>query len=197
MISTTPEALGELSEQIAKGDVDALKQVFEAFAGMALAVAVRIVKNRAEAEEVVQDSFIQMWNSATRYEPQRASIATWIMSIVKSRAIDRIRSNDTRARLAESITLESTPLSEDNNVGEQLDGRRAAHHVQGLLSTLPTEQREVLELAYFQGLSHQEISSRTSLPLGTVKTRVRRATLKLAELVRETHGSTTNSAITR
>lgn len=184
MTALTTEALGKLSERIAKGDVDALKIVFESFAGMALAVAVRIVKNRAEAEEVVQESFMQMWKTATRYEPRRASLSTWIVSIVKSRAIDRLRANGTHARIAETVAQESSDVSDEMSVSEQLDSRRSAQQVQGLLAALPLEQREVLELAYFQGLSHQEISTRTSLPLGTVKTRVRRATLKLAEIVK-------------
>ena len=173
-----------LSERIAKGDVEALKEVFDAFAGVALAVAVRIVKDRAEAEDVVQESFMQMWRSATRYEPQRAQLSTWIISIVKSRAIDRLRARGTQMRLADSIALEAQERAAEPHSDEELHSRRSAHQVQGLLSALPSEQREVLELAYFQGLSHQEIAKHTLLPLGTVKTRVRRATLKLAELLK-------------
>lgn len=184
MSALDPEALRALSDRLAQGDAEALEQVFKAFGGMALAVALRVLKDRAEAQEVVQESFVQMWKTATRYEPQRASLGAWILSIVKSRALDRLRANGAQARMAMSLEQQVNGVSDVPSPFEQLQTRRAVHQMQGLLSALPKEQREALELAYFQGLSHQEISTRTALPLGTVKTRVRRATQTLAEMLK-------------
>ena len=142
-----------LLDRIVRGDERALAELYERFAPRAFGVARRVLRNDAEAEELVQDTFVEVWRSATRYDPRRAAPERWILTMVRTRAIDRLRQNGARGRLREA------------------------------LATLPPEQRVVLEHAYDLGLSQSEIAEATGTPLGTVKTRMRTAMMKLADLL--------------
>ncbi len=171
--------LRALSDRLAKGDASALKEVFALFVSSAYAVALRITKNRQDAEEVVQETFLEVWQRAHRYQPERGSLNTWILAIARSRAIDRLRHLKARQSAVERSLQQPAPDLEPTE-SERDRARLRAH-----LETLPLEQRTALELAYFHGLSQNEIAQRTSTPLGTVKTRVRLATHRLAELFNE------------
>ncbi len=157
-------------------------ELYSRFAPRAFGVARRVLRSDAEAEEVVQESFLEVWRTATRYDPRRAAPERWILTIVRTRAIDRLRQHGARQRMSESISREPSPppaSSADARVSEAREARR----LREALAQLPAAQREVLEQAYDQGLTQSEIASATGTPLGTVKTRMRIGMLKLAELL--------------
>ncbi|HVT39742.1 MAG TPA: sigma-70 family RNA polymerase sigma factor [Gemmatimonadaceae bacterium] len=174
-----------LVARMGAGDEQALGLFYDRWEHTVRTTAVRMVTDSMEAEDVVEDVFWQAWRQASRFDPARGGAGTWLLTIARSRALDRLRSMR-RSRddagiddLVESgseqlASVESSPI-EDVERGERSQIIREA------LRTLPAEQRESLELAYFEGLSQSEIAERTGLPLGTVKTRMRLALQKLRE----------------
>lgn len=165
-----------------RGEESALGELYARFAPRAFGVARRVLRSDAEAEEVVQDSFLEVWRTVTRYDPRRAAPERWILTIVRTRAIDRLRQHGARQRMAETISREPTPPpppAADTRVNDARDARR----LRDALQQLPDAQRVVLEQAYDQGLTQSEIATATDTPLGTVKTRMRIGMLKLAELL--------------
>lgn len=178
----------ELVKQLALGSSDAMRAIHARCGARAFAIALRLLRSRADAEEVLQEAFLEVWRRAREYDASRGGLETWVVTIVRTRAIDRLRSLGSQARIAEDAAREAPP--EDD--GSPQPAEVASQHeeqarVAAALRTLPAEQREVLELAYFEGLSQQEISTRTGTPLGTVKTRTRLAMEKLAALLRDVH----------
>lgn len=175
----TPRPEQGVLERLAKGDGAALRTLFDAHGGQALAVALRVLRNAAEAEEVVQETFVEVWKRAAQYDGSRGGAQAWILTIARTRAIDRLRTRDSAHRTALSAASEpgtaraAVPL-------ELAEQRQDRERVASALETLPTEQRTAVELAYFEGLTHKEISEKTQTPLGTVKTRMRLALEKLA-----------------
>jgi RNA polymerase sigma-70 factor (ECF subfamily) len=168
--------------QVAEGERQALRWVYDRYAARCMAVALRILRSSSEAEEVVQETFVDVWRRAPEYEAARGSPQAWIATICRTRAIDRLRSRAANARVI-------TQLQIDPPVGpspvEAAERRQIREQIESALSRLPPEQRKVLELAYFEGLSQSEIASRTGEALGTVKTRVRLGMEKLAVLLAE------------
>lgn len=173
----------ELVRRMSAGDTQALAQFYERWSRPVHALVVQLVRDPDDADDVVEDAFYQAWRQASRYEPSRGAVSTWIVTIARSRALDRLRS---RRRLREEPLTPVTLLDEltdasspDPSAGAEEAEVRA--RVAVALRELPPEQREVLELAYFRGLSQTEIAERTGQPLGTVKTRTRLAGQKLRE----------------
>jgi RNA polymerase sigma-70 factor (ECF subfamily) len=153
-------------------------------ASRAFAACLRLLPSRADAEEVLQEAFLEVWRRARDFDPERGGLETWVTTIARTRAIDRLRSLGTAARVAEGVVhhpppTSATPLAPDDALGMGQDRVR----VRAAIRTLPPEQREVVELAYFEGLSQREIAERTGHPLGTVKTRARLALEKLADVL--------------
>ena len=147
-----------------------------------MGVALRVLRERADAEEVLQETFIEVWRRAREYAPSRGSVEAWLLTIARTRAIDRLRSRAARGRMAEAVSAE--PAQAVPKLPDMLSATAEdAMRVQAALCALPVEQRMALELAYWEGLSQTEIATRTGQPLGTVKTRVRLALLKLARLL--------------
>ena len=141
-----------------------------------------MLRNDAEAEDLVQDTFVEVWRSATRYDPRRAAPERWILTMIRTRAIDRLRQNGARGRLRDNLMGEpKLEVSQAPDV--QVAASREAKRLREALATLPAEQRLVLEQAYDAGLSQSEIAEATGTPLGTVKTRMRIAMMKLADLL--------------
>jgi len=167
--AATEEA--QIVRRMAAGDAEALSQLYDRYAGMLQALADRVLHRVGDAEEVVQEVFLQAWRQAGRYDPGRSSVSTWLVLITRSRSIDRLRSRKvkdktlTAARQEETRTHTSPQGARDVLMSE----RRARLNAEML--ALPDEQREVLELAFYQGLTQREISESTGVPLGTVKTR--------------------------
>jgi RNA polymerase sigma-70 factor (ECF subfamily) len=173
-----------LSDRLARGDRQALGQLYSRYAGLVFGVALRVVKDRALAEELVQDTFLEAWRRATQYDAARATPAAWLVTIAKSRAIDRTRTATAAERA--STAASHTPVEPTEGLESLLDLARSRVVLEAHLSRLPPEQRLVLELAWRDGLSQSEIASKANLPLGTVKTRTRLAMLELSAAVRAT-----------
>jgi RNA polymerase sigma-70 factor (ECF subfamily) len=173
----------ELVARMSAGDESALAQLYDRWSRTVYTLVVHLVRDGDDAEDVVEEAFWQAWRQASRYESSRGELATWLLTIARSRSLDRLRAR--RRRREEPLT---PVLLGDADVaaGESDPARRAElgerrERVAGALRDLPAEQRQVLELAYFAGLSQAEIADRTGQPLGTVKTRTRLAAQKLRE----------------
>ncbi len=173
-----------LVQRIAQGDKDAFAQLYDRFSRPLYATAVRVVNDPAEAQDVVHDVFVTLWEKATTFENGRGTAFAWALTLVRNRAIDRVRM---RRRRAELLTA-SVPADlgyDENNSGPAADDSAAlgdqARAVRAAVATLPLEQKRALELAFFGGLTQQEIADQLSEPLGTVKARIRRALLKLRD----------------
>ena len=171
----------ELLARVARGDRAALAALYQALAGQALAVALRVLGSRADAEEVLQDAFVEVWTRARSFDAERGGARAWVLAIARNRAIDRLRRRGAVARLVTGAANE--PTASGTTPLEMVEQRQARDKIQAALRELSPEQRQVLELGYFEGLSQSEIAARLDEPLGTVKTRVRAALQKLAELV--------------
>ena len=184
----TPEEEA-LVERLKAGSEGALAELFERYAGMLLGLAQRILGKTAEAEEVVQEVFLQIWRQIGRYDPTRAAMSTWLVMITRSRAIDRLRTRRVAERTATAAHLEKPSLHESpRGAGAVLREERRSR-LDGELAKLPAAQRRVLEMAFFGGMTQSEIADRTGIPLGTVKTRtllaMKKLRIALAEDIRE------------
>jgi RNA polymerase sigma-70 factor (ECF subfamily) len=170
-----------LLSRVAMGDGAALRALYDRCAPRALAIAQRVLGGRGEAEEVVQETFLQVWKQAGGYDAERGGAMAWVATIARTRAIDRLRSRAATGR-AES-RLEEVDPPPAPAPAEAAEQRQLRERVRGALAALPAEQRSVLELAYYQGLTQSEIAARLGHPLGTVKTRVRLGLAKLGSLL--------------
>ena len=179
----TASADESLFRRVAERDSQALRVLYDRCAGVALGMALRILRNRTEAEDVVQEAFLEAWKRAGTFDARRGSATAFVLSIARSRALDRVRSRGSSDRALASLGREDeTPVPLPI---ESAEHRQDRDRIQAALATLPPEQRQVLELAYFEGLTQREIAERLSDPLGTVKTRARLALEKLAALLGE------------
>ncbi len=186
----------DLLERVARGDRDAVMALYDRFAPVLLAVALRIVGARSEAEDVVQEVFSRAWREAPIFDRTRGSAAAWLVTLTRNRSIDSVRARKRRDRHEEDQTREEPLVIEAPTTPEVsvVDAERAAA-VRVALESLRREQRVVLELAYFSGLSHSEIAERLGQPLGTVKTRIAQAVKRLREeLARFGPGASTPSS---
>jgi RNA polymerase sigma-70 factor, ECF subfamily len=177
----------ELLRRVARGDVAALRVLYDEHASRALTIANRILRDSTEAEDVVQETFIDLWRRSAQFDSTRGGAAAWIVTIARSRAIDRLRASGTAGRAIAGVATSPELLlaSQVPPPHEAEERRRDEERVAGALATLPPEQREAIELAYFEGLTQSEIATQTGRPLGTVKMRVKLAIAKLAALLRE------------
>jgi len=168
-----------LIRQIASGDQDALGSLYDSTNRAVFGLIVRVLNDPSAAEEVVLEVYTQVWRQAANYDPRRGTPSAWLLTIARSRAIDRFRATDQTRRRQEPLSTVETARSDDADPEESASEAERRELVRGALESLPPEQREVIELAYFSGLSHSEIAARCSLPLGTVKTRTRLAMVRL------------------
>jgi RNA polymerase sigma-70 factor (ECF subfamily) len=173
----------DLISRVAARDAGALRKLYDRFASRVMAVAVRVLGSPAEAEEVVQDAFVEVWRRAEQFDASRGAASTWITSIARNRAIDRVRTRGAQARASEGAEHEAQAQPARPTPLEDVEQVQARTRIEEALKTLPAEQRLVIELAYFEGLSQSEIAAKTGDPLGTVKGRVRSAMEKLAALL--------------
>src|SRR5262245_6419453 len=157
--------------RIAAGDHKALGELYDLFAGLAYGLALRILRDRTEAEDVVQEVFVQMWRQASRYDAGRGSPEAWVCTMTRTRAIDRLR----RRAARREEPGDAMPLAAQTPATEETLAVRKA------LDGLSEDQRRALELAYYEGLTQSEIADRLGEPLGTVKTRIRTAMIRLRE----------------
>jgi RNA polymerase sigma-70 factor (ECF subfamily) len=171
---------GRLIRAMAQGDLSALADFYDRYATLIFGLAARVTGNAADAEEVLQDVFIQAWSEAARYAPGRGSPRTWLLTIARSRAIDRRRR---RRRDEGAMPSSEETLDPRDGPGGDLEERERREAVRKALGLLPPEQRAAIELAYFQGLTHVEIAMQTGDPVGTVKGRLRLGIEKLRGLL--------------
>lgn len=171
----------ELITLIASGEKDALEEFYNRHAPSVFSLARYMLRDHTRAEEVTQDIFLNLWLKASTYNPQRGKPKAWFMSIAHHRVIDQIRARKRSDQASDNVSHELLDLHPSPLLGteEQAHRNLTREHILTELATLPKEQREVIVLAYFEGYSQSEIASISSLPLGTVKTRIRLAMQKL------------------
>ena len=172
----------ELLAAMARGEKSALARLYDQLSGPLYSLAFRVLNDASEAQDVIQDVFLQMWHKAGAYEHARGSVFTWAATLTRNRAIDRVRMRKRRAELlADSAPdLQPSSPSVDDSAGT-LWAQEKAGAVRAALATLAPEQQRAVELAFFGGLTQQEIAARLNEPLGTIKARIRRGLLKLRE----------------
>jgi RNA polymerase sigma-70 factor (ECF subfamily) len=173
----------ELIARMAQGDREAFSRFYDAFAPLAFGVIRRILQQPGDAEDVLQEVFWEIWRLAGRYEPARGAPAAWVLTRARSRAIDRLRSLRSRDEVGVEA-IDTVATTQRTDTGADPATRVPDHElVRGVLGNLQPPQREVVELAFFGGLSHTEIAARLGQPLGTVKTRMRAALRRMRELL--------------
>lgn len=169
-----PEARDrDLMERVRHGDDEAFRGLFHRYAPSARALAQRVVRQPHLAEEIVQEAFLAVWKDPTAYDGERGSVKSWLMRMVHHRAVDLVRREEAHRRRAEAAIPEALEEQADHAdaVVDELGVPELRRTVQAALADLPPEQREVLEMMYFDGLTQSRIAETTGIPLGTVKSR--------------------------
>ena len=171
----------DLLRAVAQGDEESLAAIYDRYRTILFGLLFRILGNRAEAEDILQEVFVQVWQRARDFDENRGKAFTWLVTLARSRAIDRLRSLGSRSRTIEAATKESADAVGDA-IEDAINNERG-EVVRAALKELPEEQRAALLMAYFDGFSQSEIAERTNTPLGTVKTRMRTGMTKLREVL--------------
>jgi RNA polymerase sigma-70 factor (ECF subfamily) len=166
-----------LLTSIQSGDQDAMARFFRRYASMVYSVAVRVLKDSGDAEDVVQEIFVQVWKNPGAFVSGRGSLGGWLMVVARNRAIDMLR----RRRPSDPVELFALPSS--TNLANEAERSALMEKIRIAMVALPAEQLKSVELAFFEGLSHSEIAQKTGDPLGTVKTRIRLALLSLRKVL--------------
>ena len=176
-------AQARLLAAMASGDKTALAGLYDSLSRPLYSLALRVTNDSSEAQDIIQDVFLQMWNKASSYDSSRGSVFGWAATLTRNRAIDRVRMRKRRAELlAESgPELQPAPIAGESDSAASLWLQEKAGAVRAALTQLAPEQRKAIELAFFSGLTQLEIADRLKEPLGTIKARIRRGLLKLRE----------------
>ena len=170
---------------VARSDDEALAELYDRYGRPAYALAVRIVRDPALAQDAVQDAFLTAWRTAASFDPARGTAATWLLTLVHRRAVDVVRREDRRR----ASPLEDAPVASGEATDEAAEVRMERRRVQAALSVLTPAEREALELAYYGGLSQSEIADRLGVPIGTVKSRMFAGLARLRDELGEAGGS--------
>jgi RNA polymerase sigma-70 factor (ECF subfamily) len=174
----------DLMARVANGDQAAFEQLYEQSSSLLFTLVFRIVGNQGDAADLLQEVYLEVWRKASNYDRARGTPMAWLVTLARSRAIDRVRALGSRGKGVTS-SLDDTPASALIAADADAMEMRAANERQALvwtaLKTLPLVQRQAIELAYYEGLTHVEISERLNVPLGTIKTRIRLAMEKLRD----------------
>lgn len=183
--SPMPENLfdeANLVQRLIQQDQTALSELYTQFGGLVYSIAMRVVQNPVLAEEVTQDAFLKVWHQPSSWDPSRGKFVSWLLTITRYTAIDLLR-KEQRRPVQDAVELEDLRIGSGSVMDDPIwqDGRL----LRSLLENLPVEQVQVIELAFFEGMSHSEMAEHLSLPLGTVKTRVRLGLQKLKTLWRD------------
>lgn len=175
----------DLLAAMARGDKAALARLYDLLARPLYSLAFRVLNDAGDSQDVVQDVFLQMWHKAATYDTSRGSVFAWAATLTRNRAIDRVRMRKRRAELlAESAPdLQPSAVGNDTDSAGSLWLREKAGAVRAALAALAPEQQKAIELAFFSGLTQQEIAARLNEPLGTIKARIRRGLLKLRDIL--------------
>jgi len=171
--------------RIARGDQTAFAELYDRHARLVYSLALRILQDGADAEDIVQEVFAQVWAQAGRYDASRGAVAAWMLTLTRSRAIDKLRAKRARPEAATEANAAESVIDSAAAQDLELLSAEQVTRLQRALKELPDAQRTALELAYYEGLTHVEVAARLSEPLGTVKTRIRQAVMKLREALAE------------
>jgi RNA polymerase sigma-70 factor, ECF subfamily len=163
----------EVMQLVQRGDPQAFELLYDRHGGAAYSLAYRIVGKQAAAEDVVQEALLSIWRSRRRYDPTRGSVRTWILGIVRNRAIDGLRRSSVHDRRRETLDVVEERFEASERTDVEVARREEARSVRGALETLPAEQRQTIELAYFGGFTQNQIAELMDQPVGTVKGRMR------------------------
>lgn len=166
------------------GRVEALGALYDRYSNLVYGLALRVLSNSEEAEDVTQEIFLSLWHKDT-YNPTRGSLSSFLVTMTRSRSIDRLRSRNTKLKFLQRWKRISTIEAASANPLEQVSMNERSQIIRDALALLPDSERQVLEIAYFEGLSQSEIAKRLDTPLGTVKTRTRQGLLKLRQNLRD------------
>ncbi len=172
-------------ERLVQRDAAALRALYDRYARTVYGLVLRIARQAATAEEIVQDVFLHLWHNAHRYHPSRGPLAPWLYAMARNRSLDQLRLKREKQRLRED-PLEMHPSAlVAPNPERQVDQNRQAERVRKLIHSLPRQQQRAIELAFFEGLTHSEIARALEEPLGTVKSWIRNGLLRLREALGE------------
>ena len=178
---TVRNADQELIERLRKGDKNAFREIYARYSQVVFNLAFRMLRSREEAEEVVQEIFLQVWNKADSYDAGRGAISTWIVNIARSRSIDKLRTLGYREQTTELIEERVNSKSDLSRIIEDREESRKV--IREALDSLPDNQRIAIEMVFFEGLTHIEAAERLNEPVGTIKTRIRLGVSKLKEKI--------------
>jgi RNA polymerase sigma-70 factor (ECF subfamily) len=178
----------DLLRRIAGGDALAVGELYDRHAGMLFALALRIVRDRSEAEDVLHDSFVLVGERARQYVPERGAVGAWLVTLVRNLSIDRMRRRERRGTIARDLLAhdpEARAAAESPDPEAQAAGASERARVRRALARLPDVQRATLEIAFYEGLTYGEIAEREGVPLGTIKSRAARALAALREALEQ------------
>jgi RNA polymerase sigma-70 factor (ECF subfamily) len=165
------------------GDESAFSALYDRYSAMLFGMLVRILRDQQAAEEVLQDLFLQLWRNAGQFDAARGSLSAWLMVIGRNRAISRLRGRRDREVMEEEEGDYANTFASSQNIEDEAVRAQVARNISAAMQQLPAEQRQALELAYFEGMTQSEIASQTGIPLGTIKTRVRTAMQILRQIL--------------
>ncbi|WP_221585872.1 ECF RNA polymerase sigma factor SigK [Microbacterium sp. G2-8] len=169
---SSPDHVGELLSRVADGDQNAFTELYDMLASRAFGLILRVLVDRAQSEEVLQEVFLEIWRSASRFAPNRGQGRSWVLTIAHRRAVDRVRASQASSDRDVRVGIRDLAVDVDG-VAEDIEMRDDARRVVDALKQLPEVQREAIVLAYYGGYSQSEIAALMRAPLGTVKTRMR------------------------
>lgn len=172
--------LADLLKRSARGDQAAFAELYDATSARAYGLALRVVRDPAQAEEVAQEAFLEVWRTASRFDATKGSAVGWLLTIVHRKAVDRVRSAEAASRRDTTYHQDNQPIAHDATA-EAAEASMEARRVRSALDDLTAVQREALELAYFGGYTHTEVATMLDLPVGTAKTRIRDGLIRLRD----------------
>jgi RNA polymerase sigma-70 factor, ECF subfamily len=179
-VPTSGVDLAELLKLSGRGDEAAFAELYDATSARAYGMAVRVVRDPSQAEEVAQEAFLEIWKTASRFDSSKGSAVSWVLTIVHRKAVDRVRSAQASTRRDTTYHQGSQDVEHDSTA-EAAQASMEARRVRQALDSLTVVQREALELAYFKGYTHTEVATMLDLPVGTAKTRIRDGLIRLRD----------------
>ena len=175
----------EMIVRIGRRDQSAFSALYDRLSGPLYSLAMKMLEDPVEAQDALQEVFLQIWSRAATYDQEQSSVFSWAVLLTRSRVVDRLRARGRRSRVVVASTEETSTTAADastiESTADTVEKNDEAARVRYVLNNLPFEQREAIQLAFFEDLSHHEIAARLGQPLGTVKARIRRGLLRLRE----------------
>jgi RNA polymerase sigma-70 factor, ECF subfamily len=178
LVPPGPPDLGDLLRKVARGDEAAFSTLYDAVSARVFGLARRVLRDPAQAEEVAQEAFVEVWRTAGRYDPAKGSATSWIFTIAHRRAVDRVRSEQASADRVRRVATEEVPYDE---VVEEATARLEQQQVRRCMQSLTELQREAITLAYYQGYTYREVAELLEAALPTIKTRMRDGLIRLRD----------------